>query len=83
MIDIETALTVLRILVVNAGNGPITEELIGLGYEARTHKPAYAGRIRSALEELKKQRWALESEDEWGRPVWMVTPAGVSRNEAP
>jgi len=83
MIDIETTLTVLRILAINESNGPITEENIALGYEARTHRPAYAGRIRLALDECKRQRWAQESEDEWGRPVWIVTPAGKTRNEAP
>ena len=83
MIDIETTLTVLRVLAINAGNGPITEENIALGYEARVHKPAYSGRIRAALEECRRQRWVLESEDEWGRPVWIVTAAGKTRNEAP
>jgi hypothetical protein len=80
MIDIDITLAVLRVLAVNSGSGPITEENVALGYEARTHKPAYAGRIRQGLEECKRQRWAEETQDEWGRPCWIVTAAGKERN---
>lgn len=83
MIDIDMTMAVLRVLTLHSGAGPVTEELIGLGYQARTHKPPYAGRIRAALDECKRQRWAEETADEWGRPVWIATAAGIDRDKQP
>jgi hypothetical protein len=83
MLDPDLALIVLRVLAMNAGNGPITEELVGLGYQAKAHKPPIASRIRAALDECKRQRWAVETQDEFGQPVWAVTPAGADRDKQP
>jgi len=83
MLDTELTLIVLRVLALNVGSGPITEELVGLGYQAKAHKPPIAAKIRAALEECKRQRWAVETQDEFGQPVWAVTPAGADRDKHP
>lgn len=83
MIDVETALVVLRVLAINAGQGPITDELVALGFEARVHKPAIRSRIVAALEECARQRWAVKAEDEFGQDVWAITPLGRERNSQP
>lgn len=80
MFDPDTALLCLRVLAINASNGPITTELVALGYEARLHKPAVRTRIEQALLECVHQRWALRTEDEWGQDVWSITLLGKERN---
>lgn len=83
MLEPEIILLVLRVLAMNRSSGPITEELIGLGYQAKAHKIPIGTKIREALAECKRQRWAVDTEDEFGQPVWAVTPAGVDRDKQP
>jgi len=81
-IDITLIAAVLRVLLNNAGRPAMTEELVGIDCEVIMRRPLIADNVRAALLECAAHAWAVESADEFARPLWTITEAGKLKARA-
>ena len=75
-VDLTLVKTALRVLSNNGGRANLTEEVIGIDIETILRKPLAVHQVREALSECARQGWAQEEQDDFGLPVWHITPNG-------
>jgi len=76
MVDLTLIKTVLRVLSNNASRANLSEEVIGIDCETILRKPLPTHQVKAALAQCTLRAWALERCDDFGLPVWNITPAG-------
>lgn len=78
-IDLSLIKTVLDVLAANAGRANLTLELVGLDAEMILRKPLPVHQVQAAMHECVSHKWAIESDDDFGIPVFSITEAGEEK----
>lgn len=81
-VDLTLIKTALRVLANNAGRANLTEEIVAIDVETILRKPIVAHQVRDALMECQRHGWATEEQDDFGLPVWHITPEGEQKLRA-
>ena len=82
MVDLTLINTVLHVLSNSVGRVNLTEEIVAIDCETILRRPMISHQIRGALCECQRQGWAEEATDDFGLPVWHITPNGEAKLKA-
>ena len=82
LIDLTLVKTALKVLSNSAGRQNLTEELVGVDIDVILRRPLAAHQVRDALMECQRHGWAKEDQDDFGLPIWSITPAGETKLKA-
>jgi hypothetical protein len=81
-VDLTLVKTALRVLSNNSSSANPTEEVIGIDIQTILRKPLAVHQVREALSECARHGWAQEEQDDFGLPVWHITPNGEVKLKA-